>query len=519
MQFLAQVIVLLFSRAPQRAISLLATPHIGSSGESSEQLLDLEHVQGSSRESWPWGKTPSTSTLPSWAESGQLQTTQPAVEDNSGAAAGWAVVSRGLQPWTPEWSELNELDRMLKQADQEMPLESEQPPATQAEQELFEARRAQVQAQWVRDKLLVEVKAKRRELSEFIEAERSMKQAAKQQELKKANETQQTAAQAAEQAARDAQDLQAAEAEAAKQVLVAQAAQERMQEFQAQVDARQREAKNITAKAKDLEAELKLKQYELKGVIEALPAKLQAAEQAALGVKSLQAAGAQAAEQVRAAQEKAKADANKHEQELMERRQKLEAQVDAKKRELKEDNETELADEQAAEQAARDVQRLQQAQAQAAEQARAAQAEAEAEAKQRELKVLENEHHFEAEMESKRRELKQATEALLATEATRALHFKEAAEALLAKPQAAEQVLAPQAVDTPKDPTQPGCYVRVPSGCPRLRVRSEEWRKDSWAEQQGLDIERCHRRKGVWDKYCGSTDTEMTFVANTTRSD
>jgi len=513
MQFLAQVLVLLFSRAPQRATSLVASPHIGSGGESSEQVLDLEQVQGSGRESWPWGKTPSTSTLPTWADSGQLQTTQPAVEDNSGAAAGWAVVSRGLQPWTPKWSELNELDRMLKQAEQELPPESEQP-ATQAEQELYEARRAQVEAQWASDKLAAEVKAKRRELSEFIEAERSRKQAAKQQELKKANETQQATAQAAEQAARDAQDLQAAEAEAARQVLAARDAQERMRESQAQVDAKQREVKSITAKKKDREAELAIKQYELKEVIEALPTKQQAAEQAALGLRSLQEAGSQAAEQVRAAQEKAKADAkadaDKHEQELMERKHRLEAQVDAKTRELKAANKTELADERAAEQAARDVQRLQLAQALAAEQARAAQTKAEMEATQRKLEVLEKENNLEAEMESKRRELKRATEALLATEAARALHFKQATEALLAEPQAAEQV---------EDPTQPGCYVRVPSGCPKLRVRSEEWRKDSWAEQQGLDMEKCQRRKGVWDKYCGSTDTQMTFVANMTHSD
>merc|ERR1719291_1047658 len=133
-------------------------------------------------------------------------------------------------------------------------------------------------------------------------------------------------------------------------------------------------------------------------------------------------------------------------------------------------------------------------------------------AKQHELKVLEKEVSIEAEMESKQRELKQYTEALQAPEVTQANEVP-------AKPQAAERVPAPQAVDTLKDPTQPGCYVRVPSGCPKLRVRIEEWRKDSWAEQQGLDKGKCHRRKGVWDKYCGSTDTEMTFVANTTRSD
>lgn len=525
LQSSAQVFLVLFSCTSQRASSLFATSQVGGRGEYREQVLDLEQVLV--RESWPWGKTPSTSTLPVWADSGRTASTsaplQPAEDANSGLAAGWAVVGRGLKPWTPEWSELNELDRTLEQAEQEMAQEPGQHPAAQnesdAKHELFEARRTQAKAQWAKDKLQAEVEAKRRELSKFIEAEHAEQQATKQQELRKASDTQQATAQAAEQAASDAQALQAAKAEAAQQARAAQAAQARMQEFQAQVGAKQREVRSAAAKEKDAQDELAIKQYELQEVSASLPAKLQAAERAALGVKTLQEARAQAAEQVRAAQEAARVDAESHEHELVERREKLLAQVVAKQGELNEAREAELAAEQAAERADRDVQSMQSAQARAVEQALAAQAQAETEAKQRELQVLERDQSLEAELESKRRELQQATEALQATQATEALHFKQAAEALLAGTRAAEQARAPQASDTVPDPTQPGCYVRIPSGCPRLRARSWEWRKDSWAEQQGLDMERCQRRKGVWDKYCESTDTQMTFVTNATHSE
>lgn len=510
MHFLAQALFLLFSCTSQLVTSLLTTPHIGSSGEASEQILHLEQVHGSGRESWPWSKTPSASTQPTWAESGQGQTTQPAVDAK---VAGSAVVSRGLEPWTPELSELNELDRMLKEAEQEMPQESGPPPATEAEQELLEGRRAQVQSMWARDKLRAEVKDKQRELSEFIQATRSQQQAAKQQELNNASETHEATAQAAEQAARDAQALQAAETQAAQQALVEHAAQERMQEFRAQVEAKQREISATTAEVKDLEAEQALKQHELKEANEALPAKLQSAAQAALGLKALQDARAQAAEQVRAAQDKARAKFSGREHELLERRQKLEAQVDAKTRELREANATALAEELAAEQGAQDVHRTQLSQAQAAERALAAQAEAETEAKQREVRVLEKEQSLEAEVEAKRRELLQAAEAVPAAEATRVQHFKQTAEAMLFKPK------AETAEDNVKAPTLPGCYVRVPSGCPMLRMSSEEWREDSWAEQHGLDKGGCQRRKGIWDKYCGSTDTQMAFVAKATHSD
>jgi len=64
-------------------------------------------------------------------------------------------------------------------------------------------------------------------------------------------------------------------------------------------------------------------------------------------------------------------------------------------------------------------------------------------------------------------------------------------------------------------PTQPGCYVRSPSGCPKHSSKVTAWRRDVWAEQN-LGAKRifaaCSDRKTMWDKYCGVTDATMHFV-------
>jgi len=124
----------------------------------------------------------------------------------------------------------------------------------------------------------------------------------------------------------------------------------------------------------------------------------------------------------------------------------------------------------------------------AAEQERAAQAEAEQQARQREQEMLEQRQRLEAQLESKQRELQKST------------------EAEEAKIHAAEQAArAAKAVDS-----VPGCYVRIPSGC--LLMRSQIWKKDTWAEKHGVDKKGCEKRKSVWDSYCDSKDTEMAFV-------
>lgn len=61
-------------------------------------------------------------------------------------------------------------------------------------------------------------------------------------------------------------------------------------------------------------------------------------------------------------------------------------------------------------------------------------------------------------------------------------------------------------------PLQPGCYMRIPTGCPKKAMRTQLWRHDTWAEEQGLDVLACQQRKTVWDKYCESQDALMLFV-------
>jgi len=64
-----------------------------------------------------------------------------------------------------------------------------------------------------------------------------------------------------------------------------------------------------------------------------------------------------------------------------------------------------------------------------------------------------------------------------------------------------------------ENPLQPGCYMRIPTGCPKKTMRTQLWRHDTWAEEQGLDSLACTQRKGVWDKYCETQDALMFFVS------
>jgi len=73
------------------------------------------------------------------------------------------------------------------------------------------------------------------------------------------------------------------------------------------------------------------------------------------------------------------------------------------------------------------------------------------------------------------------------------------------------QQVAEQTVNSMKEPTQPGCYVRSPSACPKKPMKTK-WRADSFAVKQGVDKEGCLKRKSMWDKYCGAEDTQMVFV-------
>ncbi|CAK0909927.1 unnamed protein product, partial [Prorocentrum cordatum] len=62
-------------------------------------------------------------------------------------------------------------------------------------------------------------------------------------------------------------------------------------------------------------------------------------------------------------------------------------------------------------------------------------------------------------------------------------------------------------------PSKPGCWMKMPSGCPKQPMRTQAWRRDAWAEQQGLGEPGCARRKQTWDRYCGTVDAKMLYVA------
>ncbi|CAK0910668.1 unnamed protein product [Prorocentrum cordatum] len=81
----------------------------------------------------------------------------------------------------------------------------------------------------------------------------------------------------------------------------------------------------------------------------------------------------------------------------------------------------------------------------------------------------------------------------------------------------AAAVMAWVAPVRPHEPSEPGCYVWHPSGCPRkpgVRVATE-WVHDVSGERSmdaGSSQHACARRKPQYDAFCGTSDTEMLFV-------
>mmetsp|Transcript_18503 Transcript_18503/g.49659 ORF Transcript_18503/g.49659 Transcript_18503/m.49659 type:complete len:300 (-) Transcript_18503:257-1156(-) len=62
-------------------------------------------------------------------------------------------------------------------------------------------------------------------------------------------------------------------------------------------------------------------------------------------------------------------------------------------------------------------------------------------------------------------------------------------------------------------PSQPGCYMRMPSKCPANPMKTSMWRHDTWAEQHQLDGPMCEDRKGYWDSYCAADDTKIVYIS------
>jgi len=65
---------------------------------------------------------------------------------------------------------------------------------------------------------------------------------------------------------------------------------------------------------------------------------------------------------------------------------------------------------------------------------------------------------------------------------------------------------------TVKTPIRPGCWMRMPSGCPNDPMDTQKWRHDTWAEAEGLDEAGCQQRVEIWNGYCGAKDAMMSFV-------
>mmetsp|Transcript_101437 Transcript_101437/g.287226 ORF Transcript_101437/g.287226 Transcript_101437/m.287226 type:complete len:354 (-) Transcript_101437:149-1210(-) len=150
--------------------------------------------------------------------------------------------------------------------------------------------------------------------------------------------------------------------------------------------------------------------------------------------------------------------------------------------------------------------------------------QAQLEAEEQRLKFQQRQRKIEAELFAKQRELAEAAEAQRA----KAQAAAEAASAVEAARQAVSQaaehsraVEAARAEQAKAEARQhelkelakkPGCYMRIPSGCPSKAMKTDKWRKDAWADKRGVDSQACQQRKGTWDTYCGSKDTEMIFV-------
>jgi hypothetical protein len=81
----------------------------------------------------------------------------------------------------------------------------------------------------------------------------------------------------------------------------------------------------------------------------------------------------------------------------------------------------------------------------------------------------------------------------------------------------AARAAAPAAQETEDDeayPSDPGCYMRAPSGCPnRPNHLTKTWRHDVVAEGRAdLDDAGCQERKERWDEDCGTADVKMAYI-------
>ncbi|CAK0804376.1 unnamed protein product [Prorocentrum cordatum] len=66
-------------------------------------------------------------------------------------------------------------------------------------------------------------------------------------------------------------------------------------------------------------------------------------------------------------------------------------------------------------------------------------------------------------------------------------------------------------------PVLPGCYMRMPTGCPNHYKKTHLWRHDIKAEQRNMTGSQCQLRGFYWNEYCGVMDVKMMFIPQTDR--
>ncbi|CAJ1454913.1 unnamed protein product [Effrenium voratum] len=80
--------------------------------------------------------------------------------------------------------------------------------------------------------------------------------------------------------------------------------------------------------------------------------------------------------------------------------------------------------------------------------------------------------------------------------------------------------LSPFQTSAGERPADPGCWFRLPNGCPRSSdaALSPQWRRDTWGEAFGArdDVNTClELRRHSFNQWCGITDAQMHFVRST----
>jgi len=76
------------------------------------------------------------------------------------------------------------------------------------------------------------------------------------------------------------------------------------------------------------------------------------------------------------------------------------------------------------------------------------------------------------------------------------------------------QETSPLLIHDDGNPESPGCFIRMPSGCPTQNTTGL-WRHDVQAEQENLTAAQCYVRKPDWETYCGVDDVQMVYVSLT----